>query len=57
MSNELTGELIGAPIEVHRQVGPGLLEVIYEECLPLPYMGLMIGSYTEFFTVPTLMFQ
>ena len=33
MSNELTGEIIGAAIEVHRQVGPGLLEAIYEECL------------------------
>lgn len=33
MSNELTGEIIGAAIEVHRQIGPGLLETIYEECL------------------------
>jgi GxxExxY protein len=28
-----TGEIIGAAIEVHRQVGPGLLESAYEECL------------------------
>lgn len=33
MSNELTGEIIDAAIEVHRQLGPGLLETIYEECL------------------------
>jgi len=33
MSNDLTHEIIGAAIEVHRQVGPGLLESIYEECL------------------------
>lgn len=29
----LTGEIIGAAIEVHRQLGPGLLESAYEECL------------------------
>lgn len=33
MSDELTHEIIGAAIEVHRQIGPGLLEAIYEECL------------------------
>jgi len=33
MSNELTHEIIGSAIEVHRQLGPGLLESIYEECL------------------------
>jgi len=28
-----TGPIIGAAIEVHRQLGPGLLESAYEECL------------------------
>ena len=32
-SNNLTGLLIGAAIEVHRILGPGLLESAYEECL------------------------
>ncbi len=31
--NNLTGEVIGAAIEVHRVLGPGLLENVYEQCL------------------------
>ncbi|SRR5712692_2625266 len=31
--NEITREKIGAAIEVHKQLGPGLLESAYEECL------------------------
>ena len=31
--NELSGKVIGAAIEVHRALGPGLLESAYEECL------------------------
>ena len=27
---ELTGEIVGAAIEVHRELGPGLLESSYE---------------------------
>jgi GxxExxY protein len=30
---QLTHEIIGAAIEVHRMLGPGLLEAAYEECL------------------------
>ncbi|MBA4407363.1 GxxExxY protein [bacterium] len=32
-TNELTGKIIGAAIEVHKQLGPGMLESAYEECL------------------------
>lgn len=31
--NQLTEAIIGAAIEVHRALGPGLLESAYEECL------------------------
>ena len=32
-ADKLSGEVIGAAIEVHRIMGPGLLESIYERCL------------------------
>ena len=32
-ADKLTREAIGAAIEVHRILGPGLLESIYEKCL------------------------
>jgi GxxExxY protein len=31
--NDLTHEVIGASIEVHRKLGPGLLESAYRRCL------------------------
>jgi GxxExxY protein len=31
--NTLTGKIIGAAIDVHRALGPGLLESAYETCL------------------------
>ncbi|HTG43876.1 MAG TPA: GxxExxY protein [Verrucomicrobiae bacterium] len=31
--NELSGRVIGACIEIHRELGPGLVESAYEECL------------------------
>jgi GxxExxY protein len=33
LSESLTETIIGAAIEVHRQLGPGLLESVYEECM------------------------
>ena len=33
MNNELTGIIIGLAIDVHRELGPGLLESAYEEAL------------------------
>ena len=31
--NKITEKIIGCAIEVHRELGPGLLESAYEECL------------------------
>jgi GxxExxY protein len=42
--NELTGKIIGVAIDVHRQLGPGLLESAFETCLAyeLEQLGLTI---------------
>jgi GxxExxY protein len=31
--NELSGKIIGAAVEVHKHLGPGLLEGVYRDCL------------------------
>ena len=31
--NELSSRIIGAAIDVHRELGPGLIESVYERCL------------------------
>jgi len=31
--NQLAYEIVGCAIEVHKHLGPGLLESIYEKCL------------------------
>jgi hypothetical protein len=33
LNEKLTEQVIGAAIEVHRELGPGLMESAYEECL------------------------
>lgn len=40
--NELTGKIIGCAIEVHKRLGPGLLESLYEAalCVELEESGL-----------------
>ena len=44
MGDDLTRKIIGAAIEVHKLLGPGLLESIYEKalCLELEMRGLSV---------------
>ncbi|NJO91844.1 MAG: GxxExxY protein [Chloroflexia bacterium] len=44
--NEITGEIIGCAIEVHKHLGPGLLESAYQECLEyeLSNAGLYVAK-------------
>jgi GxxExxY protein len=46
---ELTGRIIGAAIEVHRQLGPGFVESIYENALvyELQKCGLKVEQQLE----------
>jgi GxxExxY protein len=46
----LTEEIIGAAMEVHRQLGPGFLEGVYEEALiyELTTAGLVCEKQKEF---------
>lgn len=37
--NDLTREIIGGAIEVHKRLGPGMLESAYEECLSYELRG------------------
>lgn len=43
--NKITGEIIGCCIEIHKELGPGLLESAYEECLA--YELSNAGLYSE----------
>ncbi|MES2807818.1 MAG: GxxExxY protein [Bacteroidota bacterium] len=45
IENDLATEVIGAAINVHRALGPGLLEFAYKECLY--YELLKKGLYVE----------
>ena len=49
MSDALTEAIIGAAIEVHRVLGPGLLESIYEEALgiELRLRGILVERQVE----------
>ncbi|PCJ52826.1 MAG: GxxExxY protein [Candidatus Hydrogenedentota bacterium] len=49
MSDPLTEKIIGAAIEVHKELGPGLLERIYEEalCYELEIRGIPFERQME----------
>lgn len=42
--NGLSYRILGAAIEVHRELGPGLLESIYHECLNFNSINLIHGG-------------
>lgn len=45
--NELTYEVMGAAIEVHKQIGPGLLESVYHRCLKEEFIHRDIFFHSE----------
>ena len=47
--NVLTGKIVGAAINVHRELGPGVLEKVYEVCLveELIDIGLKVEAQKE----------
>jgi GxxExxY protein len=47
--NKITEQIIGAAIDVHRALGPGLLESTYEECIAFELMerGLNVERQKE----------
>jgi GxxExxY protein len=49
IGEQLTESIIGAAIEVHRELGPGLLESTYEQCLyhELLARGLQVARQVE----------
>ena len=49
LHRELTETIIGAAITVHRELGPGLLESVYEKCLAfeLADRGLSVSTQKE----------
>ena len=50
-ANAISGELIGAAIEVHRHLGPGLLESVYRACL-IQELRLRGMAYRQELTLP-----
>ena len=47
MSRQLTSQIINAAIEVHRQLGPGLLESVYLRCLQIELEDRGLKVQTE----------
>ncbi len=47
IENEISSKIIGAAIEVHKQLGPGLLESSYEVCLAYELSKLNLNVSTQ----------
>lgn len=46
--DELTYQIIGAGIEVHKNIGPGLLESVYHKCLKQEFFLRGLNYKSEF---------
>lgn len=46
---ELTYQVIGAAIEVHRALGPGLLESVYHKCLKQEFLLRKLSFQSELY--------
>ena len=46
--NEVSAKVIGAAIDVHKEIGPGLLESVYQKCMEieLEEKGLKVVTET-----------
>jgi len=53
LEEELTEKIIGAAIEVHRELGPGLLESSYQACLEHE-LGLRELSFQQEIPLPVI---
>jgi GxxExxY protein len=47
MSEDITNAVIGCAIEVHKRLGPGLLERVYQECLGIEFIEKSIEFEAE----------
>ena len=47
--NTITSKIIGSAIEVHRQLGPGLLESTYQDCLVYELQQINLNVQKEVF--------
>ena len=47
--DKLTHDIIGCAIEVHKELGPGLLESVYQKCLMLEFGSKNLNFETEKF--------
>ena len=51
--DDLSYKIIGAAIEVHRYLGPGLLESVYQKCLAIEFSNLSI-PFTQELEIPII---